>query len=107
MPKGYSSDRKWNCPSCDVKPGQQHEQWCPRYLYQLNPYDASAYDDSLFLANYMETQIWYGAGHPSHPTKKEPANPADYLLEKAGIKKANPHQKEIEQLPGADDELPF
>ena len=107
VPPGYTKDRKWNCPSCDVKPGKRHEQWCPRYLYQLNPYDSSAYDNELFLADYMETQIWFGDGHPQ--TKSEtarksfPRDPGEILLEKAGIKKANPQQN----LPGLDGELPF
>jgi hypothetical protein len=54
----------------------------------LNPYNAAAYDDELFLANYMETQLWFGDGHPPHPTKEKPKNPGDYLLQQAGVKKS-------------------
>lgn len=85
-------------------PGARHEQWCPRYLYQLNPYNSAAYDDELFLSDYFETQIYSGDGHPK--TEKE-IRIGEYLLEKAGIKKANPRRNETQNLPGGPDELPF
>lgn len=85
MPPNYSKNKKWNCPSCDVEPGKKHEQWCPRFLYQLNPYNAGAYDDELFLADYFETQIYSGDGHPA--TEKE-IKIGDYLLGINGIVRA-------------------
>jgi hypothetical protein len=84
MPASYTRDRLWNCPSCDVEPKQKHEQWCPRFLYQLNPYNAAAYDDELFLSDYFDTQIYSGPGHPE--TGKQ-IRIAEYLLSCAGISK--------------------
>lgn len=100
MPPGYTKGKLWNCPSCDVKPNRQHEQWCPRFLYQLNPYNAEAYDNELFLADYFETQIYSGEGHPE--TEKE-IKIGEYLLAKAGITKRK--RDAFDDLPNG--ELPF
>lgn len=83
-----------------MKPGRQHEQWCPRFLYQLNPYNAEAYDDLLFLADYFETQIWFGEGHPN---VKAPRRTGEILLERAGIQKRK--RDAFDDLPAG--ELPF
>ena len=104
VPPGYTPDRKWNCPSCDVPPGVKHEQWCPRYLYQLNPYNAAAYDSELFLADYIDTQIYFGEGHP----EKTPQLPnGELILERAGITKRKRKPPEnFEEWPDPGD-LPF
>ena len=103
MPANYTRNHLWNCPSCDVEPGRKHEQWCPRFLYQLNPYDAKAYDDELFLANYFDTQLYSGPGHPE--TEKE-IKIGEYLLSCAGISKRKPQLPEdFEDWP--DEDLPF